>query len=76
MYRAILTALALATATGCASQLQQSAAHHQARAAAFEAAGDGDAALHEREKADRAREQVAPLVRPNDQDPLPPLTAF
>ena len=76
MYRAILTSLALATATGCASQLQQSAAHHQARAATLETTGDGDDTLREREEADRAREQVAPLVTPNDHDPLPPLTAF
>lgn len=76
MYRSILTALALGAVTGCAGQLQESAAHHQANAAALEAAGNGAAALEEREKADRAREQLAPLVTPTDENPVPPLTAF
>lgn len=76
MYRSILTALALATAAGCASQLETSAAHHQANAVALDAAGDRDGALREREAADRAREQLAPWTAARDRDVVPPLTAF
>jgi hypothetical protein len=60
---------------GCAGNLEKAAARHDANAFVLDAAGEREAALREREKADRAREQLE-WWSGQDRDYVPHLTAF
>ncbi len=62
-------------ASGCASSLETAAARHDARALALDGAGDRDAALREREKAEHAREKLE-WRSAEDREYVPHLTAF
>jgi hypothetical protein len=63
---------ALALASGCAANIEAAAARHQARAAAFDAAGYDEGALREREAADAERDKLPS----GDAASLAPLTVF
>jgi hypothetical protein len=62
---------ALMLASGCAANIEAAAARHQARAVAFDAAGDDAAALREREAAVTERDKL-----PAGEADLPALTVF
>ncbi|HEY1584489.1 MAG TPA: hypothetical protein VGH63_02305 [Polyangia bacterium] len=62
-------------ASGCAGNLEKAAARHDANAFVLDAAGDREAALREREKAERARDKLE-WRSGQTRDYVPPLTAF
>ena len=74
MVRSLLIAVALVVA-GCAGNLEKSVARHDANALALENAGKRDAALREREKAERERDALK-WRQPEYRDYVPRLTAF
>ncbi|HEY2746103.1 MAG TPA: hypothetical protein VGL86_15815 [Polyangia bacterium] len=74
MVRSLLIACAL-VGPGCAGRLQAAEARHDANALALDGAGQHDAALREREKAEHARERLQ-WQDAAERKYVPPLTAF
>jgi hypothetical protein len=65
----------LLASSACATGIERAAVRHQARAAAFEAAGDAEAALREREAADDERSKLAWRAA-SEREVVPPMSAF